>query len=232
MSADIQSRFGTAVRARRKHLGFSQEELAERASLHRTYVADVERGARNLSLASIEKLACALDVSIPVLFYHAGGNGNEPADGAVDILLVEDDADDAERTLKAFETANLTNRVHVARDGEEALEFIFCTGRHSRRRIEDRPHVILLELKLPGMKGIQVLRQIKGNHQTRAIPVVILTGSHQRRQDVAECLKLGANACLMKPVDFCRFSEVIPQLDFYWTLRKPDSNSTRPLNAP
>jgi transcriptional regulator with XRE-family HTH domain len=133
MPADIQSHFGTAVRARRKHLGISQEELAERAGLHRTYVADVERGARNLSLGSIEKLAYALGISIPILFTHAGGVVNQSADRVVDILLVEDDPEEVAQTLKAFEKANLSNRVHVVRDGAEALEFVFCTGRYAGR---------------------------------------------------------------------------------------------------
>jgi transcriptional regulator with XRE-family HTH domain len=133
MPADIQSHFGTAVRARRKHLGISQEELAERAGLHRTYVADVERGARNLSLGSIEKLAYALEISIPILFTHAGGVVNQSADRVVDILLVEDDPEEVAQTLKAFEKANLSNRVHVVRDGAEALEFVFCTGRYAGR---------------------------------------------------------------------------------------------------
>ncbi len=217
MPADIQSRFGTAVRARRKHLGISQEQLAERAGLHRTYVADVERGARNLSLASIEKLAHALDVSIPALFSQTGSVVSAGVDGVVDILLVEDDPDDVELTLKSFKTANLTNRVHVVQDGAEALEFVFCTGRYARRKQENRPQVILLDLKLPNVNGIEVLRQIKANPQTRTIPVVVLTGS-QRHQDIAECVRLGANSYIVKPVDFHRFSKVTPQLDFYWAL--------------
>src|ERR1022692_3145166 len=133
MPADIQSHFGTAVRTRRKHLGISQEELAERAGLHRTYVADVERGARNLSLGSIEKLAHALEISIPILFTHAGGVVNQSADRVVDILLVEDDPEEVAQTLKAFKKANLSTRVHVVRDGAEALEFVFCTGRYAGR---------------------------------------------------------------------------------------------------
>jgi len=205
------------VRARRKHLGISQEELAERAGLHRTYVADVERGARNLSLGSIEKLAYALEISIPILFFHAGGVLNQSADRVVDILLVEDDPEEVAQTLKAFEKANLSNRVHVVRDGAEALEFVFCTGRHAGRKMEDRPQIILLDLKLPKVSGLEVLRQIKANTQTRGIPVVMLASS-QRQQNLAESLKLGAETCILKPVDFNRFAGIVPRLQLCWAL--------------
>src|SRR3954467_14114475 len=117
MIPDIKSRFGTAVRSRRKRLGFSQEELAGRAGLHRTYIADIERGARNLSLANIEKLAKALDSSIPILFTEVAVTPNGATNGHGDILLVEDDPSDREITLRAFRTACLSNRVQVAHDG-------------------------------------------------------------------------------------------------------------------
>src|SRR5215831_19061620 len=130
MSTDIKNRFGTAIRSRRKRLGISQEELAGRAGLHRTYVADIERGARNLSLANIEKLAKGLETSIPSLFHPdplAKGTPEEPQD----ILLVEDDPTDVDLTLRAFKRACLTNRVRVAHDGPEALDYLFCTGAYS-----------------------------------------------------------------------------------------------------
>jgi CheY-like chemotaxis protein len=219
MLVDLQLRFGNAVRSRRKHLGISQEELAGRAGLHRTYVADVERGARNLSLASIEKLAQGLDVSIPALFLHAGGEGPSPSPGAstVEILFVEDNPNDINLTLQAFEKAKLTNHVQVVRDGAEALEFLFCTGRYAHRKIEDRPRVVLLDLSLPKVNGLEVLRQIKSNERTSAIPVVVLTGS-QRQQDLAESLQLGAEDYIVKPVDFNRFASVVPQLNLGWAL--------------
>jgi len=215
--ADLQSRFGSAVRMRRKHLGISQEELAGRAGLHRTYVADVERGARNLSLASIEKLAQGLELSIPTLFSHAAGEGQGTGGAHVEILLVEDDANDAELILKAFEEAKLTNHIQVVHDGEAALEFIFCTGRFSDRRLQDRPQVVLLDLKLPKVNGLEVLRQIKSNQQTRTIPVVVLTSS-QRQHDLAESLELGAENYIVKPVDFIRFASVVAKLNLGWAL--------------
>jgi CheY-like chemotaxis protein len=217
MVVDIQSRFGMAVRALRKQLGLSQEELAERAGLHRTYVADVERGARNLSLASIEKLARALDISIQALFSQAGGEAEHMVTEAVDILLVEDDPDDVELTLEAFRAANLSNRVHVARDGAEALEFAFCTGRYKSRMIQNRPQLILLDLKLPKVNGLEVLRQLKENKQTRSVPVVVLTAS-QRQQDLSESLRLGAQTYIVKPVQFNRLADVVPELKLLWAL--------------
>src|SRR6267142_1309330 len=155
VSNDIKSRFGTAVRTQRKRLGISQEELAGRAGLHRTYVADIERGARNLSLANIEKLAKALDVSIPILFSQA-----EPqlkpslVDELPEILLVEDDPSDVDLTLGAFKQACLSNRVQVVRDGAEALDFLFCTGPYKGRK-PDQPQVILLDLNLPKINGLE-----------------------------------------------------------------------------
>src|SRR5690348_16777007 len=142
---DIKNQFGTAVRTRRKRMGISQEELAGRAGLHRTYVADIERGARNLSLANIEKLAKALDVSIPALFSQAEPLGKTHlSDDLPEILLVEDEPSDVEMTLAAFKQACLSNRVQVARDGAEALDFLFCSGLYKNRK-PNPPQVILLD---------------------------------------------------------------------------------------
>ncbi len=216
---DIKSRFGTAVRSRRKHLRISQEELAERAGLHRTYVADVERGARNLSLANIEKLACALELSLPALFARAipPGAGNHFDEHLVDILLVEDEADDVELTLSAFESAKLTNRVHVVRDGGQALDFLFCRGKYAGRKMEERPQIILLDLKLPDISGLDVLRMVKNDKRTQMIPVAVLTGS-EREQDIIESRRLGAESYILKPVNFQRLAEATPALKLSWAL--------------
>lgn len=224
LPADSKTRFGAAVRAQRKRLGISQEELAGRAGLHRTYVADVERGARNLSLASIEKLAQGLEVPIPELFAQSAGFTKREPSGLVDILLVESDLQEAERIMGAFEAVNLTNRVHVVRDGAEAMEFISHSGRYARRHMEDRPQVILLNLDLTGMSGLEFLRTVKGSRQTRAIPVVILAGA-ERGQDVAASLRMGAEACLAKPIDFKRFATVVPQLRMNWALLRNSTNA-------
>lgn len=221
---DIKNQFGTAVRSRRKRMGISQEELAGRAGLHRTYVADIERGARNLSLANIEKLAKALEISIPTLFSQ-GEAAPRPAlsDELPEILLVEDEPADVEMTLNAFKQACLTNRVQVARDGAEALDFLFCTGAYKNRRPGLQPQVILLDLKLPKVDGLEVLKRIKADSRTRGIPVAVLSGS-DRGLDIEESKRLGADTYIVKPVDFQRFSRVTPNLRLCWALIKARLN--------
>jgi CheY-like chemotaxis protein len=214
---DLKQLFGTAVKAKRAALRISQEELAGRSGLHRTYISDVERGARNLSLESIEKLAHALDLSVSGLFTEAG-NGKDQR--SVEILLVEDRADDIELTLRAFRKARFTNPTHVVRDGAEALDFLFATGRYSYRAEAPLPGVILLDLDLPKVSGMEVLRRIRVDTRTRRIPVVVLTVSRDYA-DAAECRQLGVETYLIKPVSFRSFSEVTPHLQFEWTLVKP-----------
>jgi len=223
--ADLTGYFGSVVRERRNYLRISQEELADRAGLHRTYITDIERGARNPSLKSIEKIAKALQLSIAALFSPTSGPGatevaHSPyGDGneLVDILLVENDRNDAELVVNAFKRAQLGNRVHWVRDGAEALAFVFGTGAYANRRLENRPNVVLLDLKLPKVDGVEVLRRIKSDERTSMIPVVVLTVSEHDR-DMAECRQLGADSYVVKPVDFHRFSQVTPQLNFSWML--------------
>jgi CheY-like chemotaxis protein len=219
MLTDIKNRFGTAVRSRRKRLGISQEELASRAGLHRTYVADIERGARNLSLANIEKLAKALETSIPTLFSQDESSSKPEPNKLRDILLVEDNPDDVELTLRAFKSACVANPVRVARDGLEALDFLFCTGAYAERKSEPSPHVILLDLNLPKLDGLEVLRRLKTDPRTHSIPVIVLTVS-ERNRDIDESRRLGADGYIVKPVDFQRFTQVTPQLKLSWSLVK------------
>jgi two-component system, response regulator len=134
----------------------------------------------------------------------------------VEILLVEDNANDELLALHAFKRQNVANRVQVVRDGAEALEFIFCTGAYADRLIEN-PNVILLDLKLPFVDGIEVLRQIRNDPRTRLIPVVILTASKEER-DVVEAYDLGVNSYIIKPIDFDQFNGVAKQLGYYWVL--------------
>jgi CheY-like chemotaxis protein/DNA-binding XRE family transcriptional regulator len=224
---DVQKLFGTSVKAWRGRLGVSQEELAERAGLHRTYVCDIERGARNVSLKSIEKLARALEVSLATLFSHpddgaedmAAAAGAAPV-GLVDILFVEDDRNDADLTLGALREANISNHIHLVRDGAEALDFLFCTGRYGHRLASEGPHMVLLDLNLPKVNGLEVLRQIKGDPRTQSIYVVVLTASKFDR-DVEASKRLGADAYIVKPVDFRNLSEVTPGLSLQWALMKP-----------
>ena len=138
-------------------------------------------------------------------------------ENTVEILLVEDNPNDIKLALHAFRTHNIANHVHVVRDGVEALEFVFCTGRYDKRNANDSPKVILLDLKLPLIDGLEVLRQIKENPLTRSIPVVIMTASCEER-DIVKGHQLGANSYIVKPVDFDQFTEAVRQLGYYWLL--------------
>ena len=138
-------------------------------------------------------------------------------DEPVEILLVEDNPHDIKLALYAFKTNNLANRVHVVRDGAEALEFILCTGRYAHRNIENAPKVVLLDLKLPLVDGIEVLRQVRADPRTKTLPIVVLTSSREER-DLVESYQLGVNSFIVKPVDFDQFTEVVRQLGYYWLL--------------
>jgi two-component system, response regulator len=135
----------------------------------------------------------------------------------VEILLVEDDPDDLDLTMRALNDANVCNLIQVARDGEEALDFLFCRGPHSERDPSCHPRLVLLDLKLPKLDGLEVLEQIKRDPRTQAVPVVILTSSKQE-QDLVEGYQLGANSYIQKPVDFDQFQATIKQLGYYWLL--------------
>jgi CheY-like chemotaxis protein len=136
---------------------------------------------------------------------------------AVEILLVEDNPQDLELTLRALRKGNLTNRIQVARDGAEAIEFIFCEGEHAARKIDNMPKVILLDLKLPKIDGLEVLRRIKGDARSKSIPVVVLTSSKEQ-SDVVESYRLGVNSYIVKPVNFDRFVTAVQELGMYWML--------------
>jgi len=221
MAVELKILLGNAIKSTRTTLGISQEELAARAGLHRTYVSDVERGVRNPSLESVRKLANGLELSLPMLFEKAGHGHNR----LVEILLVEDNQRDVELTMRAFKKARLTNPVHVAQDGVEALDFLFATGRHAGRKEAPLPEVILLDLNLPKKSGLEILRQIKADRRTQNIPVVILTVSNRDR-DISECRRLGAETYIIKPVDFQSFSEVTTRLSLAWALVKPNGTSS------
>ncbi|WP_395746495.1 response regulator [Prosthecobacter sp.] len=135
----------------------------------------------------------------------------------IEILLVEDSLEDLELTRRALRNANLGNRIQVARDGEEALEFIFCEGAHEGRKIEDTPRLILLDLKLPKVDGLEVLARIKGDPRTRHIPVVVLTSSREQ-VDVVKSYQLGVNSYIVKPVNFESFTTAVQELGMYWLL--------------
>jgi len=131
------------------------------------------------------------------------------------ILLVEDNADDELMTLRAFRKSNIRNPVVVVRDGAEALDYLFIQGRHADRDSSIRPQVILLDLHLPRIDGLEVLRRIRAHEQTRTLPVVILTSSKEER-DLVEGYQLGVNSFVHKPVDVTAFFEAVRQLGMYW----------------
>ncbi|MCK9196224.1 MAG: response regulator [Syntrophales bacterium] len=133
------------------------------------------------------------------------------------ILLVEDNPDDVELTLRAFRKNNILNRVIIAKDGVEALDFLFGTGVHAGRDIKDLPIVTLLDLKLPKIDGMEVLKKIRQDERTRLLPVVILTSSSEEK-DVINGYSLGANSYIRKPVEFSQFVEAIKQLGLYWLI--------------
>lgn len=135
----------------------------------------------------------------------------------VEILLVEDNPYDVELALHAFKKNNLANRIQVVRDGEEALEFLFGAGPFAGRDLSNGPRVVLLDLKLPKVDGLEVLRAIKADPRTQTLPVVVLTSSREER-DIVESYKLGVNSYIVKPVDFEQFTEAVRQLGLYWLL--------------
>ena len=131
------------------------------------------------------------------------------------ILLIEDNADDEELTLRALQKSNILNPVHVARDGVEALDYLFARGAHATRDAKDLPQIVLLDLKLPKLDGLEVLRAIRNDARTKRLPVVILTSSAEE-QDVLTGYELGANSYIRKPVDFNQFVDAVKQLGLYW----------------
>lgn len=135
----------------------------------------------------------------------------------VDILLVEDNPQDAELTIRALKKRNLANHLVVVEDGAEALDFIFARGKYAQRDISHSPKVILLDLKLPKVSGLEVLRALRSHPKTNAIPIVVVTSSAED-PDIKNAYELGANSYVVKPVDFDQFSEAMSNLGMYWLL--------------
>jgi transcriptional regulator with XRE-family HTH domain len=185
--ADLQTRLGAVVRACRHRLGITQEELAWRAGIHRTYLADIERGKRNVTLRTAANLSRTLQITIGHLFaYSAEPPATAPRidsklvpNEVRDILLVEHHQRAAAETARAFSRARLANPIKIVRDGEAALNYLFGTGRYARRK-QVRPQLILLVLDLPGMSGSEFMRRVAADERTRKILVLVLTVSNRR----------------------------------------------------
>ena len=228
MELDVKRLFGAEVKRRRTGLGMSQEQLAERADLHRTYVSDVEGGKRNPSLASIGRLAKALGTSLATVFssvestyipfgIEAAGQGQ-----VLDIVLIEDSPQDIELTRSAFEHSRLANQLTVLRDGNEALEFLFRQGKYADQPFLSQNTVVLLDLHLPKVDGLEILRRMRADDRTRSVPVVILTAS-RRDEHIRQAMQLGANSYIVKPVDFNGLNEVGSKLSLRWALLQAES---------
>lgn len=137
--------------------------------------------------------------------------------GDVELLLVEDNSQDVEMTLRALRKRNIVNHIHVVRDGAAALDFVFATGAYAGRNAEQKPKVILLDLKLPKVDGLEVLQRLKSDDRTKVIPVAVLTSSREDR-DLEACYRLGVNSYIVKPVEFESFVKAVSELGLYWLL--------------
>lgn len=149
----------------------------------------------------------------------------------VDILLVDDSQEDVDLALYALRAENLANNIFIARDGEEALDFLFCSGPHAGRSFDDPPKLVLLDLKLPKVDGMQILKKMKGDARTRTIPVVLLTSSREE-QDLVRGYELGVNSYIQKPVDFGDFRKVVKLLGLYWMLTNRSPLTNGPAHEP
>jgi two-component system response regulator len=150
----------------------------------------------------------------------------------LDILLVEDNQDDMDLALHALQRGKVANRIFVVRDGEEALDFLFCRGKYAERSFDHPPKLVLLDLKLPKVNGMEVLQQIKTDPRTRTIPVVMMTSSREER-DLVNGYSLGVNSYIQKPVDFDQFRETVKTVGLYWlvTNQPPITEDSQHLAA-
>lgn len=223
--ANIQQNFGTVIRALRRERNLSQEELANLSGLHRTYITDIERGTRNVSLKNITRIAAAMNLSLQEMFMLVDQCSRDERnilsdsiakgsfrDEPIEIVLIEDDQNFVELTLYALNKGNIINHVRVLHDGEEAQRYLF-----DKRMVENEkkpiPGVILLDLFLPLIDGFQLLENIKNNESTKNIPVVVMTSSVSRA-DMDRCLALGVEAYLTKPISIENFTDVMRTLGF------------------
>ncbi|HWA28843.1 MAG TPA: response regulator [Lacunisphaera sp.] len=218
---DIQGKLGQAIKAHRLRLGVTQEELAWRADVHRTYLAGIERGARNVTIKSVANLARALQVTVEHLLAETETSPSKregAGQGLVEILMVEDNPQDIDLALRAFRRAKFTNPVKVVGSGEEAIDYLRGSGRNPNRHAASHC-MVLLDLKLPGISGMEVLRELKSDPKTRHIPIVVLATSRHDR-DILASSRLGAENYIIKPLAFEHFSRVAANFNLHWALVK------------
>ncbi len=199
------------LRDRRLTLGISQMELARRAGLHRTYISELERGACNLTIESLSKLACTLDISLSQLMAEAEAAMASVAD-AFSILLVEDNPADAHLIMRALNQCKTANQVNHVIDGSQAMHYLLKEGDY--KAAED-PDLILLDLNLPKKSGHEVLAEIKKDEKLKNIPVVILTTS-RNAADIKKTYSLHANSYIAKPINPNQFQATISKTVDYW----------------
>jgi len=219
--SSLQIGLANEVRKNRMLMGITQEELAWRAKMHRSYLADIERGVRNISLRSLSNLALAIGVPVMSLLSEST-EGEVLAEltqfnqGRVDLLLVEDDPQDVELTLRAFRKSKFTNKIDVVRDGAEAVDYLFYAGQYANRA-GGQPQLVLLDLMLPKVSGLEVLRKMKAQPETKDISVVVLTTVRDEKS-ILLCRQLGVAHYISKPVNFDNFAKVTSRMKFKWTL--------------
>lgn len=203
--------------------------------MHRTYIADIERGVRNITLRSIINLAAALQVTVSSLLAEPGETVHGPNEGHVasEVLLVESNPAEAEQVVQALAQAKFTNPVTVARDGEEAIDYLLGRGQFKGRAPSDTPHLVILDLKIPKLDGLEVLRRMRAQESTRSVPVVILTGARDERT-LLECARLGADTVITKPLTVEKLAGVIPKLNLRWAIGRANGHTSaaaRPADA-
>jgi len=227
-ASEVRTLFANSLRRWRTHRRLTQEELAERSDLHRTYISDVERGARNLSLESIDKLARALDISIPSLFTPVTAPSLSPpssplarasATELLDILLIQASQKEVRASVESFHQVRFVNSVRAISSGAEALELFFGND-FVKQANYMRKLIVLLDLDLPDVSGLEVLRQLRSDERTRQIPVAILA-TPDRERDTLEARRLGAQAVLTKPLSFQALCQAASALDVTWAMLKP-----------
>lgn len=222
LNSELKQLLGTAARTQRRLLGMSQEELGGRAGLHRTYIADVERGKRNPSLESMEKMARALELSLPDLLNLALADQPELAPAAssqsVDIIMVDHDPESAAQTVAILNQARVSNRLSLYLNVESAIRHL--SNGHTKRTASP-PTLILLELELPEMGCQTLLRQLQSNRRTRSIPAVILSSFPVDRAPDRLPQELRDQPWLSKPVQIEPFMNLTNRLGLQWSLQAP-----------